>query len=126
MNESLIINLMVLYGIFLFGSAIAAFVFIGSKAKTALMSGGMSGTFSLIVAYGVNSGIKGFAIAGPILCLILFFVFAWRSYKSLDVLIELIRLNGGDIRAKAIAFLIISMMAIISLALAIILFALVA
>ena len=124
MNTTLVFNLMVFYGVFLFLSAIAAFALIGPKAKTALMSGGMSGTISLVIAYCVHTGIKGFAIAGPMLCLLLFCVFAWRSYKTLIALVELIQLKEA-VNAKAIAFMIISLMAVVSLVIAGILFSLI-
>jgi hypothetical protein len=108
------------YGIFLITCGIVAVIFIGSKAKTALMSGGMSGLLSILIAYFIGKG-SGYApVFGIILPAALFIVFAWRSTKTLFRIFELLTSSPGapdknELQGKGIAFLIISLMAITSL-----------
>lgn len=110
------------YGIFLIACGIVSVIFIGPKAKTALMSGGMSGLLFILIAYFTQHR-SGYApIYGIILSGALFIVFAWRSTKTLFRIFELLTGTGDnpdshrdDLNKKGIAFLIISLMAIISL-----------
>lgn len=103
------------YGTFLICSGITAVIFIGMKAKTALASGGMSGAVSLIIGYLISSGYAEARIAGIILSLALLVVFSWRSTKTLHKIFELIPQRHADLSGKGIAFLIISLMAIVSI-----------
>ena len=109
-------TILAFYGIFLITSGIVSVMFIGLKAKTALMSGGMSGTFALGISYWSHAG-GGFqaAGAGMLLTVALFCVFSWRSTKTLFRVFELIPSAHADLKGKGIAFLIISLMAVVSL-----------
>ena len=109
--------LLCFYGIFLFTCGVVAVIFIGLKAKTALASGGTSGVLALIVAYLHSIQTKGATIAGIILSLALFTVFAWRSTKTLFKIFELLRasVSPDELKGKGIAFLIISLMAVVSI-----------
>jgi hypothetical protein len=105
------------YEIFLISCGIVSVFFIGPKAKTALMSGGMAGLLSILIAYFIGDG-SGYApVFGIILPATLFTVFAWRSTKTLFRIFELLleRADKNELNGKGIAFLIISLMAITSL-----------
>jgi len=107
--------ILVFYGIFLIICGIGSVIFIGKKAKTALISGGTSGLIAITVGcfYSLhNLSIVTIAILIP---LALFVVFAWRSTKTLLKLIELISDKSPEVNTKAIAFLIISLMAVVSI-----------
>lgn len=107
--------ILVFYGIFLISSGIASVIFIGMKAKTALISGGTSGLISITVGYFYsfhNIALISIAILIP---LALFVVFSWRSTKTFFKLIELISDKSPEVNKKAIAFLIISLMAVVSI-----------
>jgi hypothetical protein len=108
--------LLAFYGIFLITCGIVSVIFIGLKAKTALMSGGMSGALGLGIAYWSHTGGGLYAaIAGMLLTPALFCVFSWRSIKTLFKVFELIPTAHPDLNGKGIAFLIISLMAVVSL-----------
>lgn len=109
-------SLLTFYGLFLITCGIVSVIFIGLKAKTALMSGGMSGAIALGIAYWSSIGDYTHAhVAGVLLTLTLFAVFAWRSTKTLFKVFELIPSAHPDLKGKGIAFLIISLMAVISI-----------
>jgi hypothetical protein len=110
------------YGIFLITCGIVSVIFIGPKAKTALMSGGMSGVLSIVIAYFIGSGSSYAPIFGLILPGGLLIVFAWRSTKTLFKIFELLQASADnpdsyrdELNGKGIAFLIISLMAVTSL-----------
>ncbi len=103
------------YGFFLIGCGITAVSFIGMKAKTALASGGMSGLTAILLGYAVSNGNTWAGIGGVALAFILFCVFAWRSTKTLQKIFELIPGQHPDLNGKGIAFLIISLMAVMSM-----------
>ncbi len=107
--------LLLCYGLFLILCGITSVIFIGFKAKTALASGGLSGLTAIVMAYLVHSQNNIAPIAGIVLTLLLFAVFAWRSTKTLLKILELISTQHADLKGKAIAFLIISLMAVVSL-----------
>ncbi len=109
--------LLAFYGIFLIVCGIVSVVFIGMKAKTALASGGLSGFISLLIAYLVSSGTCCASIAGIVLSFALFVVFSWRSAKTLFKIFELLQLPApqSELNGKGIAFLIISLMAMVSI-----------
>lgn len=107
--------LLLFYGCFLICCGITAVLFIGPKAKTALISGGSSGLISISVGYFYSIHNIGFALAAILIPLMLFFVFSWRSTKTFFKLIELISAKDAEVNAKAIAFLIISLMAVVSI-----------
>jgi hypothetical protein len=115
MNPSLS-TLLAFYGVFLITCGIVSVIFIGLKAKTALISGGMSGLVTLAIAYwhSTSDGL-GPWYAGLFVTLALFRVFSWRSTKTLFKVFELIPTNDPDLKGKGIAFLIISLMAVVSI-----------
>jgi hypothetical protein len=109
-------SLLAFYGLFLMTCGILSVVFIGLKAKTALMSGGMSGAMSMVIAWLASTDTQGAAWAGMLLSLALFVVFAWRSAKTLFRIFELLASsNKEELKGKGIAFLIISLMAVVSI-----------
>jgi hypothetical protein len=102
------------YGVFLIGCGITAVIFIGLKAKTALLSGGMSGTLSILIAWLISRQMQGAEIAGLLLSLALFIVFSWRATKTLHGIFDMLSAGHEGLKGKGIAFLIISLMAVIS------------
>ena len=108
-------SLLLLYGLFLICCGIVSVIFIGPKAKTALISGGSSGTIAIVIACFYSYDNSFIALAAIALPLMLFIVFAWRSTKTFFNLIELISAKDPETNAKAIAFLIISLMAVVSI-----------
>jgi hypothetical protein len=92
-------------------------IFIGSKAKTALISGGTSGVMAVAIGHLISTDTNGARIAGIILSLALFIVFAWRSTKTLFRIFEVLRSESDqhELKGKGIAFLIISLMAVVSI-----------
>jgi len=105
------------YGTFLIVCGIVSVFFIGPKAKTALMSVGMSGLLSILIAYFMGSDSDYAPALGLILPGVLFIVFAWRSSKTLLKIFELLsdKADQKELNGKGIAFLIISLMAVTSL-----------
>jgi hypothetical protein len=107
--------LLTFYGTFLITCGLVAVVFIGMKAKTALMSGGTSGVISFLIAYLLSIHTNGAPWAGIFLSLALFCVFSWRSTKTLFRIFEIQASPVHDeLKGKGIAFLIISLMAVVS------------
>lgn len=113
----LLTSLLTFYGVFLIACGIISVAFIGMKAKTALASGGTSGLVVLAMAYLVSKtnaiGIYG----GLLISLLLFVVFSWRSTKTLFKIFELLQepAPSSELKGKGIAFLIISLMAVVSI-----------
>lgn len=107
--------LLYFYGAFLILCGIVSVIFIGLKAKTALLSGGMSGLLALLCGYGISMDMNAARIGGTLLSAMLFVVFSWRSTKTLFKIFELVNTPGGELKAKLIAFLIISLMAVVSI-----------
>ena len=103
------------YGVFLICCGITAVIFIGLKAKTALVSGGGSGSIALLIAFLVSKNFEWAPLAGLIFSLALFMVFSWRCTKTLFAIFKLIPLAHDDLKGKGIAFLIIALMAVVSL-----------
>ncbi len=103
------------YGIFLISCGIVAVIFIGLKATTALVSGGTSGFLSLLIAYLISQNIKSAQFVGILLSFALLIVFSWRTTKTLFSVFEMIPSSHPDLKGKGIAFLIISLMAVVSL-----------
>jgi hypothetical protein len=110
-------SLLYFYGAFLISCGIISVIFIGPKAKTALASGGTSGLMALIIGYLISTETRGAAIAGILLSAVLFIVFAWRASKTLFKIFELISSSAekAELNGKGIAFLIISLMAVVSI-----------
>lgn len=106
--------LMVVYGSFLMFCGITAVIFIGFKAKTALMSGGFAAFASLCAAYLYHTSASFAPYVGIFVSFALLCVFAWRSTKTLHTLFELIPQKSPELNGKGIAFLIISLMAVVS------------
>jgi len=115
MNSYPLVNLLVFYGLFLITSGIISVIFIGMKAKTALISGGTAGGLILLTAYLISVGAAVAAYAGLFLSFALFIVFSWRATKTLFRLFEIIPAGHEELKGKGIAFLIISLMAVVSL-----------
>lgn len=110
-----IVVLLYFYGVFLIACGITAVLLIGMKAKTALVSGGFAGTMALLAGYLLSTGASYAAYTGVALSLSLFGVFSWRSAKTLFTLFVLISEKSPELNGKGIAFLIISLMAVVSL-----------
>lgn len=108
-------SLLFFYGVFLICCGITAVTLIGFKAKTALVSGGLSGITAITIGHFISQGSTLAQPAGVLICLALFIVFCWRSAKTLFVLLELVPERHPNMKRKAIAFLIISLMAVVSI-----------
>jgi hypothetical protein len=109
-------SLLYFYGVFLITCGVSSVLLIGPKAKTALASGGLSALMAAGIAYLIANG-PGWAIyAAVVLPLCLFIVFARRASKTLFKVFELIAVKAEqpEVNKKAIAFLIISLMAVVS------------
>jgi hypothetical protein len=112
----MVASLLFFYGLFLILCGIVSFVFIGMKAKTALISGGTSGVLAMTAGHFAYANSSVAAAAGIALSLGLFIVFAWRSTKTLFTIFELLASTQRDeLKGKGIAFLIISLMAVVSI-----------
>src|SRR5690606_32016109 len=94
---------------------IVSVIFIGLKAKTALISGGTSGVISIVISVLIFNQVTVAKYAGIFVVAALFIVFSWRSTKTLFTLMEMISIAHEDRKGKAIAFLIISLMAVVSI-----------
>lgn len=117
-SKHLLMNISVLlfvYGLFLICCGISAVVFIGLKAKTALISGGLSGIMAMGAGHLIYMQTSWAPLAGFILSTALFGVFAWRSTLTLYSVFELASANHPDARSKIKAFLIIALMAVVSM-----------
>ncbi|MFD0999658.1 hypothetical protein ACFQ21_10085 [Ohtaekwangia kribbensis] len=115
MNQYTVVTLLYFYGSFLIICGIVSVIFIGLKAKTALISGGMSGCISLFIGYLIFSDVAAARLAGIFISLALFCVFSWRSTKTLFRIFEIQQSSVHDeLKGKGIAFLIISLMAVVS------------
>ncbi|HVD98829.1 MAG TPA: TMEM14 family protein [Cytophagaceae bacterium] len=115
MYYSLLSSLLCCYGLFLILCGIVSVIFIGMKAKTALISGGTSGGLSLMISYFASQQNSWTPYAGFFLCTALLIVFSWRSSKTLFRFAEMIRENHPETNGKGIAFLIISLMAVVTI-----------
>lgn len=115
MNSLFIPALLFYYGLFLILCGIASVALIGMKAKTALASGGLSGMIIITIGHFISQGSALAQGAGIVVCLMLFIVFCWRSAKTLFTVMELIPERHADLKGKAIAFLVISLMAVVSI-----------
>jgi hypothetical protein len=107
--------ILIFYGFFLISCGIGSVIFIGMKAKTALISGGTSGLISILVGYLYSFHNMLLVTMSILIPLALFCVFSWRSTKTLFKLFELISEKSTETNSKALAFLIISLMAIVSI-----------
>lgn len=114
MNSLFVPSLLFYYGAFLILCGIVSVTLIGPKAKTALVSGGISGVIAIAIGHFISQGSTIAPVAGLLLCFALFTVFCWRSAKTLFTVFELIPERHPDLKGKAIAFLIISLMAVVS------------
>jgi hypothetical protein len=114
MNSMAVPSLLFYYGVFLILCGIVSVMLIGRKAKTALASGGISGVIAITIGHFISQGSTVAQTAGLLISFALFMVFCWRSAKTLFALFELIPERHADLKGKAIAFLIISLMAVVS------------
>lgn len=108
-------TLLTFYGIFLILCGVVSVLLIGMKAKTALASGGISGAAALALGTMISHDINAARWGGLILPALLFIVFAWRSAKTLFKIFEFLPAAHPDLNGKGIAFLIISLMAVVSM-----------
>ena len=110
-------TLLTFYGVFLILCGIVSVIFIGMKAKTALASGGISGAVSLLMAWLISQNINSGRMGGIILTGLLFIAFSWRATKTLFKIFELLQTSASaaELNGKGIAFLIISLMAVVSI-----------
>jgi hypothetical protein len=115
MTQTSIALLLYIYGTFLITCGIVSVLFIGMKAKTALASGGTSGLIAIFIGWLVDGGNSIAPYAGIALSIALLIVFSWRSTKTLHKVFELIPSKHPDLNGKGIAFLIISLMAVVSI-----------
>ena len=115
MTSMFVPSLLFYYGAFLILCGVASVMLIGIKAKTALASGGLSGVIAITIGHFISEGSGVAQVAGLLVCFLLFIVFCWRSGKTLFTILNLIPQNHPDLKGKAIAFLIISLMAVVSL-----------
>ena len=115
MNPMFVPTLLFYYGVFLILCGITSVLLIGWKAKTALVSGGLSGIIAITIGHFISQGSTGAKAAGIIVCSALFIVFCWRSAKTLFKVFELVQERHADLKGKAIAFLIISLMAVVTI-----------
>ena len=115
MNSLILPSLLFYYGLFLILCGIVSVIFIGMKAKTALASGGLSGAIAITIGHFAAIQQAWAPAAGIVVSLGLLFVFSWRSAKTLFKIVELIPSAHPDLKGKCIAFLIISLMAIVSI-----------
>jgi hypothetical protein len=109
--------LLTFYGVFLILCGIISVIFIGMKAKTALVSGGTAGVAALLLAKMVSQSVPSGRVGGLLLAFLLFIVFSWRSTKTLFKIFELVQAPtpSGELKGKGIAFMIISLMAVVSI-----------
>lgn len=107
--------ILIFYGFFLITCGIGSVLLIGMRARTALLSGGTSGLISILVGYFYTLHNIPLTIIAILIPFALFIVFSWRSSKTLFKLIELISTKSTEANSKAIAFLIISLMAVVSI-----------
>jgi hypothetical protein len=115
MTKEAVPLLLYVYGAFLITCGIVSIIFIGMKAKTALASGGTSGVISIFIGWLISNGTTGATFAGIFVSGALLIVFSWRSTKTLHKVFELIPSGHPDLKGKGIAFLIISLMAVVSI-----------
>ena len=108
-------SLLFYYGVFLILCGITSVALIGWKAKTALVSGGTAGLIAITTGHFISQGSTVARVAGLVVCLMLLVVFCWRSAKTLFTVFELIPERHPDLKGKGIAFLIISLMAVVTL-----------
>jgi hypothetical protein len=114
MSSMFIPSLLFYYGTFLVLCGITSVMLIGIRAKTALVSGGLSGVIAITIGHFISQGSSVAQVAGIVVCLALFIVFSWRSAKTLFTVLALVPERHPDLRGKAIAFLVISLMAVVS------------
>jgi uncharacterized membrane protein (UPF0136 family) len=108
-------SLLFWYGSFLILCGITSVMLIGMKAKTALISGGLSGVIAITIGHFISQGSTVAQALGIFVCLALLIVFCWRSAKTLFTVFDLVPERHPDLKGKAIAFLIISLMAVVSI-----------
>ncbi|HEY5823359.1 MAG TPA: hypothetical protein VIT44_03280 [Cyclobacteriaceae bacterium] len=114
MNSMFVPALLFYYGVFLIVCGIASVMLIGLKAKTALVSGGLSGGIIITIGHFISKESTVAQAAGILVCLVLFIVFCWRSAKTFFTVLKLIPEGHPDLKGKSIAFLILSLMTVVS------------
>lgn len=76
----------------------------------------MSGVLAITAGHFISTGSNAAVVMGMSLTFGLFVVFSWRSTKTLFRIFELLSTPSGkeELNGKGIAFLIISLMAVVS------------
>ncbi len=100
---------MMQYGIFLIAAGLAGFLSNPEKAKTALMSGGLFGTLSLVLGVMMKRGAAWSVVVSKVLVALLSGVFVWRAWASWSA-------YAGGQSAKLTAAILITTMCLASLA----------
>ena len=72
MNSLFVPALLFYYGVFLIMCGVASVILIGLKAKTALVSGGISGVIMITIGHFISQGSSGAQAAGLLVCFTLF------------------------------------------------------
>lgn len=107
--------LMLFYGFFLIAIAIITILIVGWNAKTALISGGSMGLLAMTIAHFINKDSRIAMYAGFVQTFGLSFIFGWRALKSLDATLQLVSANSlEEVHTKAIAFIMINLMMVVS------------
>ncbi|WP_114781324.1 hypothetical protein [Botryobacter ruber] len=104
------------FGLFLITCGVVSVLFLGRKAKTAIMSGGFFGLVALTAGHFLNLSQPWALYLGLTEAFLLTFIFAWRASTAFHTLMELVQANDqAAVRSKSIAFLIIATMFIMAL-----------
>lgn len=109
-------KLLMIYGVFLIGAGLAGFLSNPEKAKTALLSGGIFGSLSVIWGFLGLKQISWSLLAARISTSFLSVAFAWRSYSTWGKVFQ------GD-SEKVFGAVLITLMLAASLAMVFVLFA---
>ncbi|MFT2007853.1 hypothetical protein ACMA1I_04195 [Pontibacter sp. 13R65] len=104
------------FGLFLIGCGIISVLFLGWKAKTALVSGGTFGLLALIAGHFLNQAQSWALYLGVAEAALLTGIFAWRASAAFLTLTKLLQNKDAvAIRQKSIAFIIIATMFLMAL-----------
>ena len=105
------------FGLFLITCGVVSVLFLGRKAKTAVMSGGFFGLVALTAGHFLNLSQTWALYLGLTEAFLLTFIFAWRASTAFHTLMELVQAKdqAAAVKAKSIAFLIIGTMFIMAL-----------
>jgi uncharacterized membrane protein (UPF0136 family) len=109
-------RLFLVYGAYMVICGFIPFVMRGEEARAAVGSGLFSGILAFVIAYFLHAGRLWAYWMGNLLLLLLLGVFGWRSATAFMKLLDLIIFGDAiQVPARAVAFLIMSSMFILSL-----------